>query len=144
MTEFTHLQNSRHWSAPWGHWHRLLDTPPPASWTCRPGSSPLALYLNKTCAWFYHMSTAFFFSFKHQVQLFWDKKRILPKFSSMAFKITSEPTPPRIQGVVVQICTKYLPTGFLNKNNTIHVSIKSNQQAWAAFKIIAASLATRS
>lgn len=46
----------------------------------------------------------------------------------MAFNITSDPTPPRIQGVVVQICTKYLPTGFLNKNNTIHVSIKSNQQ----------------
>lgn len=61
MFKFTHLQNSRHWSAPWGHWHRLLDTPPPASWTCRPGSSPLALYLNKTCAWSYHMSTAFFF-----------------------------------------------------------------------------------
>lgn len=39
----------------------------------------------------------------------------LPKFSSMAFNMTSDPTPPRIHGVVVQICTKYLPTGFLNK-----------------------------
>ena len=37
----------------------------------------------------------------------------VPRFFLMASKMTSLPTPPSIHGVVVQICTKYLPTGSL-------------------------------
>ena len=44
-----------------------------------------------------------------------------PKFFLIASKITSDPTPPNIHGVVVQICTKYFPTGFLKR--AIHKNI---------------------
>lgn len=44
-------------------------------------------------------------------------------------KITSEPTPPSMQGVVVQICTKYFPTGSLKI-----VLLKVNNSTSAIFQ----------
>lgn len=40
-------------------------------------------------------------------------KQNSPNFFFIQSKITSEPTPPNIHGVVVQICMKYFPTGSL-------------------------------